>query len=526
MSQKSEKQKLEAWKKFTEGIRNATPIDTSETTHARLERIKHLEANREEWFKYYFSKFAFAEPNQFHINSSDRIFEAYDRMAAKGSGKFYQSRIWARGLSKSTRRMMEIFYLFFAKKFRANMLLVSKSEGNALKLLKPYRGHLEANQRIIQDYGKQESIGSWETGEFTTLDGKSFLAVGRKQSPRGSKDEELRVNIIVFDDTDDDELCRNADLVQEAWDWIEQAVIPCVEISRPYFIFFDNNLIAEDSLTKRASLKANDCEIINIRDASGKSTWWQKNTEEMIEDMFDNLSEASIQKEYYNNPLKTGKSVPEITWGKCPPLKELPFVVTYTDPSPSNKDHPGQKSGASNSRKAVFIVGRKGRRYFVYYGFLDMMGSETLIESMYLCRDFVDRQTIEYNYIENNTLQDPVYSQVYLPLIFEMGVHHPKGILSIIPDDRKKLDKWFRIEATLQPINRRGDLIFNEDEKGNPHMLRLEQHFKSASANSKQLDGPDCIEGAVKIIDTKLDETFSDNNVQFQKRERSNSKHY
>ena len=514
------------WQKYTNGIRKATPIDKNETEETRSERIKRLEApgNEEEWIKYYFKKYAFAEPADFQKKSSLRIFAACDKMQAKGSGKFYQSRKWARGLSKSTRRMMELFYLMFVKKFPINMLLISKSEKNALKLLKPYRGHLEANERIIQDYGRQYNAGAWTDGEFTTLTGNSFLAVGREQSPRGAKNEEMRVNVVDFDDTDDDELCRNPDRVEDAWNWIEQAVIPTVEISKPYFIFFDNNVIAEDSLTLRAAEKANDSETVNIRDENGVSTWPEKNTEEMIDEMLSNLSYASAQKEYFNNPMSTGKTFAEMHWGECPPLKEMPFAVVYADPAPSNKDKPGAKSNLAQSRKAVFIVARKKNTYYIYSGFLDVMGTAIFISSLYACRDYVDNACPAYFYIENNTLQDPFYEQVLLKEVYEQGPYKG-GVLGILPDTRKKPEKWPRIEATLEPLNRMSNLIMNIKEKDNPHMKRLESQFKAAKATSKELDGPDAIEGAVYIISQKIN-TLEDNTVQFQFRSRSPSKGY
>src|SRR4051812_46731772 len=108
----------------------------------------------------------------------------------------------------------------------------------------PYRANLEANQRLINDYGEQQTFSGWKEQEFVTRDKKAFRAVGAEQSPRGSKVDEVRPNIIVFDDLDDDEVCRNADRVKTRWEWVEQAVIPTVEISKPYYIFFDNNIIA------------------------------------------------------------------------------------------------------------------------------------------------------------------------------------------------------------------------------------------------------------------------------------------
>ncbi|MCH5690029.1 hypothetical protein LWM68_40890 [Niabella sp. W65] len=79
-----------------------------------------------------------------------------------------------------------------------------------------------------------------------------------------------------------------------------------------------------------------------------------------------------------------------------------------------------------------------------------------------------------------------------------------RAIISIIGDDRKKPQKFFRIEAELQPLMKNGELILNEAERANPHMQRLEGQFLSASPNSKTMDGPDFVEGGVWFIKNKL----------------------
>lgn len=494
LANQTNKQALVKWEDFLQSIRNSTPVDQNETEEDKAARIKKLEADPEEWFKYYFPKYCFAPAADFQKRSTRRILK---------TKRMFQRRAWARGLAKSTRRMMEIFFITFAKKFRTNMLMISKTEGNAKRLLGPYRANLEANQRLIHDYGVQEKIGSWSEEEFTTRSGHTFRAVGAEQNPRGTRNEELRVTIIVFDDVDDDEVCRNAERVEVRFKWIQEAVIPTVDIAADYYIFFDNNIIGEDSCAQRVKEYATDDEVINIRDANGVSVWPQKNSEEDIDFMLSLISYESAQKEYFNNPMSDGKVFKEMVWGKCPPLSKLDFVVIYADPSTSNKDRPTARSKAQNSCKAVTIVGKKDLKYYVYTAFVDVTKNAVFVDWLYGANDYVAGKTQAYTYIENNTLQDPFYEQVLLPLIFAKGKERGK-VMGITPDARKKPDKFFRIEGTLEPKNRLGLLILNIDEKDNPHMKRLEAQFKSVSPNSRTMDGPDAVEGAVTILDNKI----------------------
>jgi len=490
--EKTDKQALLEWEEFLEAIRSSTTIDLNETQAEQKKRIARLEANPEEWFEYYFPKFSFAKPAPFHIRSTKKFVNSI---------RIYHRRAWARGLAKSTRRMMEVFYLLYAKKTRGNMLLVSKSESNAIRLLDPYRANLEANQRLIHDYGTQERPGKWTDSEFTTRTKHTFRAVGKGQNPRGARNEEMRINIIVFDDVDDDEECRNEERLDLTWKWIQEAVIPTVDIAKPYWICFDNNIIAEDSIAIRAGEYATFNEVVNIRDEKGKSVW-DKNTEADIDAMLAILSYESAQKEYFNNPMSQGKTFKEITWGKCPPIASLPFVLAYADPATSNKDKPTAKSGQSNSHKAVFLLGKKGMHYYVYTGFLDVMSNNDFVEALINVNEYAAKAKQRYSYIENNTLQDPFYQQVLQPLVFAKNKERKTNFYPI-PDAREKPDKWFRIEGTLEPLVRLKLLVFNIDEKDNPDMKRLETQFKTAKPTSKRLDGPDAVEGAVWLINQK-----------------------
>jgi hypothetical protein len=127
-----------------------------------------------------------------------------------------------------------------------------------------------------------------------------------------------------------------------------------------------------------------------------------------------------------------------------------------------------------------------------------------------------------YRYIENNTLQDPFYTQVIKPIIYSKNKERSTSVY-LLGDSRKKGGKYTRVEAKLEPLNRNGLLILNIAEKDNPHMQRCEAQFKAASPNSKIMDAPDTIEGAVTIIDEKAN-LKSATNIIAPKRKRTNKR--
>ncbi len=499
MSKIVEKRYADAWDEFVEKIRSTTTANISETPEDRRKRIKRLEADPEQWFKYYFPKYAYAEPTAFHKAATKRVVN---------NGEFYEIRHWARELAKSARTMMEVLYLTLTGKKR-NVLLISNSYENAERLLTPYQIALEMNGLIIQDYGKQERVGSWTTGEFVTRKKVAFRAIGAGQSPRGTRNEEARPDIILFDDLDTDEDCRNVELINKRWDWVNKAVMGTRSISVPLLVIWCGNIIAEDCCVvraqeiarKRKEVKKGYVDIVNIRDEYGNSTWPEKNTEEFIENTLSGVTFSAQQSEYYNNPHTEGKAFKDVAFGKVPPLNKFQYLVSYGDPATSNADKGKGATGASY--KSVVLVGCLDQVYYVIKCFVGHMKNAEYVDCFYMLEQFVNKKAQLFSYIENNTLQEPFYDQVFKPLFFKKGKEFGK-MVSIIPDGRKKPDKYTRIEGTLEPINRLGCLIFNEAEKEKPDMKLMVSQLKSVSPHSKTMDGPDALEGAVVMINSRI----------------------
>lgn len=121
----------------------------------------------------------------------------------------------------------------------------------------------------------------------------------------------------------------------------------------------------------------------------------------------------------------------------------------------------------------------------------------------YNLRDYASERVQVYYFIENNSLQDPFYEQVFLPMFAARA--RERGFIGITPDCRCKPPKFERIEGNLEPLIRQGRLVLNIDERENPHMKRLEEQFLLLNRQMKSpADGPDCIEGGVWIINQKI----------------------
>ncbi len=474
------------WQEYHKALKRDKAIDDLSPAERR-KKLERLEAHPVEWMQFFFSEYCKYPFTPFHKRAIKRIC---------GNAEWYEVLSWSRELAKSTIVMMCVMHLVCSGRKR-NILLVSNSNSNACRLLDPYRKAFESNSLLKAYYGDLRAFGKWREEEFTLTNGASFRALGALESPRGTRKDAVRPDTILVDDFDTDSECRNPDIINKKWDWIEQALIPTRSISEPLLIVWAGNIIAQDCCVKRAGEKADNHDIVNIRDKNGRSTWPEKNTEAHIDRIAASISTRSYQQEYFNNPLSEGDTFKELTWGECPPLSKLQFAVAYGDPAPSNSKN------KATSYKALFLIGYYDGKFYVYTGYLDHVVNDEYVNWYYYIRDYVKNSTQVYNYIENNKLQDPFYEQVFLPLFAQKG--KAMGFVGIMPDTRKKPEKFDRIEGNLEPLNRQGRLVLNIREKDNPHMKRLAEQFLLVNRAMKApADGVDCIEGGVWIINQKI----------------------
>lgn len=479
----TDRQAIKNWDEYRKQVDKATFINLNETAVDKAKRIERQERNFEAWSKFYFPNYYNSAPAPFHIAASKRWLS---------HTRWYEVRAWSRELAKSSRAMMEDLYLLLTKKARVK-ILVSNSYDNAVKLAMPYKINLESNHRIIADYGEQQSIGDWTDGKFTSKMGFTITAIGAGQSPRGFRLEEIRPDIIDVDDIDTDEDCRNPEMIKKKWDWIEKALIPTVSISGNKRIRFNGNIIAQYCCITEAIKKADHVDVINIRDAQGKSSW-ARNSEDDIDYMLSKISYISAQQEYFNNPITEGTVFKEMHYKEMPSPARYGFLVCYIDLS--------YKSSRKNDYKFAVLMGKIKSEYHILKAFGVQGTTAQLAKGLEDIRQFVGGKAPVYWIAEENFLQDIIKKQLHDDL---SAIHSP---IVITADTRKKPDKFHRIESTLEPLNTNGRLFLNAAERDNPGMQTLDEQFRVLAPGSRAHDdGPDAAEGAKHIIDGKIVQT-------------------
>lgn len=494
-----DRKQIQYWEQYRKNLQNFSPSDNLSFGEMTAKRHK-LEMDVIAWCKFFFPSYATADFAPFHKKFLKRICSHME---------YYQVLSWSRELAKSTITMFAVLYLTLTGK-KHNVLLASNSLDNAVRLLEPFRANLDSNSRIIQYYGEQASLGHWESGEFITKKGVAFRALGAGQSPRGSRNDNYRPDVIICDDFDTDEDCRNPETIKKKWSWFEQALYATRAINKPLTVIFCGNIIAKDCCITRAGKVADNWDIVNIRDSNGKSSW-AKNTEEHIDRVLSKISSRSAQQEYFNNPLAEGDVFKELYFEKIPPLKKFKFLVNYADPGTTNK------ATKNSSTKAICQIGFLDGKFYVIDLRVNHVGNKEFVSWFYDLCENVPSDVQVYNYIENNSLQDPFFEQVISPLFNELS--KTRGIISLVGDTRKKPDKFQRIEGNLEPLNSSGHLIFNADKQDNEHFIRAKEQFLLVSPSMKApADLPDCVEGGVWIVKNKL-HTTQDNAIMIGRRQ-------
>lgn len=486
-----EKQALAQWEEFHRSLQSNVFIDTSLSANELEALRKRLEADPIAWIEHMFPAYAKYPFADFQRAAIKRIIS---------NGEWYEVLSWSRGLAKSTVAMFCLMYLAFTGRKRF-VICASATEDAATRLLIPYRINFTSNPRIRQLYGPQETIGAWTESEFTARCGCKFLAIGAGSAPRGARNEYSRPDVLYLDDFDTDEECRNEERLKKKWEWWEQALYGTRDISEPLLSLWCGNIIAKDCCVARAGRQADHWDVINIRDAEGRSIWPAKNSEESIDIALSKISKRAQQAEYFNNPISEGKILTQLPFGKVPHLESFSFLITYGDPAYS--DSRSRKS----STKSLWLIGKKGGRYYIIKGFLGHATNAQFIDWYFQLEDYVAGACPLYHHIENNKLQDPFFQQVFRPLLLEANKRRKKK-LYIRPDEKKKTDKATRIETRLEPIDREGRWIFNEDEADNPMMQELIEQCKLFELHLPYpADGPDSLEGGIRVLDDKQRES-------------------
>ena len=486
-----EQREYEQWLAEMQETIRLRPIE-NETETDRAKRIAKLKKDFTKFCRYYFPEFMDADFAWFH-KEAVRVITERDNVMFVGE--------WPREHAKSV--VMDIFLPLYLKALGllTGVVLASANEDKADGLLADLQEQLMFNERYKADYGPQYKAGKWDTGHFVTNDGIGFWAFGRGQSPRGVREAALRPNLIIVDDIDDAEICKNEKRVEEATDWILGDLYGCAPTKGSRFVMIGNRIhkrsilahvvgdVEEGDPPKEGIVHLKVYALENPRthqmdlSEKGVPAWKERYTREQILTKMENMGRRLALRELFHQHIVIGRIFQEehLPWAELPPLSNCDALVTYCDPS--------WKETKKNDFKAIVLVGKNGRYLDIYDCFCRQCTTPEMVRGHYNLAEEIPEHRACRHYMESNFMQD-IHLKKYDEEAEARGYS-----LAIRGDYRKKPDKVDRIE-NLSAYAERGLLRFNQARRHSPDMQELRQQFLGFPDYPHD-DGPDAVEGAI-----------------------------
>ena len=262
---------------------------------------------------------------------------------------------------------------------------------------------------------------------------------------------------IVIDDLDDDEMCRSESRVREMTKWVKEALFGCFGGKGGRFIMV-GNLIGKNSVLQ----KIIDSDTVHTSSGECYRQAWQSGMARTIYHRIPERYRAIhgipfVPEGIHEQPDYEGAVFSE-QWIRYKPMLKLKFyesIVVYVDPS--------WKSSGKNDYKACKMWGRprkglktaKPTELHCIRAFVRQCSVGEMVRWLYDLYEAIPEDAAATFYMEANFMQDTILDE------FEREGVARGYQLPILPDTRKKPDKYARIEA-ISPLWERGCVYYNE----------------------------------------------------------------
>ncbi len=482
----------ERWDALVLKVSSSRPTDLLETPAAKAARIARLLADYDTFVTYYFPHYTVNKLGEvthcapFHIEGAAAVLAD---PSYKGIWEIF------RGGAKSTHA--DIFLPLFLKQQRPVrqlnvMMLIGKNNTTAQRLLQDVMVELAHNPRFLHDFGPQIRDGSWEQGEFQTLDGCGFVALGMGQPPRGTRFGANRPDFIVADDLDDDKLKKNPARIREAVDWLYRAVLPTMDIGIARFLLVNNRIARRGILaTLVAERPAWHHLLVNALDEAGNPSW-PKYTRAYYAQLKKDIGTKAFLTEYQNDPQEDGGVflLEQIHYGPAD-WTAMEAIVAYADFSYS--------TSASSDFTSIHYVGRVGTKFYAL--------------KTYHRQDETAAKAVRWWYAFHLSLPEAIRVRVrawaeanatqktILKPLFDKEARQ-RGVAQFVRfDTSKKGDKADRI-GSMTTYYENGDLIYCQTQEADPDMLAAVEQLTGWSEKAAHDDGPDAQQSAIAKLES------------------------
>ena len=136
-----------------------------------------------------------------------------------------------RGFAKSTIISLEYVIYCICYKLEDFIVIISSTADTASAFLRDVKREIESNAKLAADFpeicdiNKRTSSIRWSESEIITPNGIKIIALGTGQQIRGRRNRSERPTLIILDDIETNETCRNPESAYNLEDWLKKAVL-------------------------------------------------------------------------------------------------------------------------------------------------------------------------------------------------------------------------------------------------------------------------------------------------------------
>lgn len=166
----------------------------------------------------------FSKPlSQFHRD----MFKDAQRMILgdKYSQKFFV-RAAPRGFGKSRIISVVLPLWCIVYKYRQNIVLIADTGPQSTEYISTIKDELESNTKLKEDFGRLESDKKWSETEIETINGVHVVAKSSGKSLRGMSWHNIRPDLVVLDDLENDEMVNTEEQRSKLRTWFTKVVLP------------------------------------------------------------------------------------------------------------------------------------------------------------------------------------------------------------------------------------------------------------------------------------------------------------
>lgn len=494
MAADSIKRTLQDWQAFCKQIAESSTIPFNETIETQNNRIKKALTDYNFFVKQYFPIYADADCGYFHIQAAKNILNDKNIMAILE---------WPREHAKSVHATIIIPMWLIAHKQLTGMILMGKNEDDAANLLSDIQAQLMENKLFIHDFGTQYNMGDWQTGDFTTIDGIRFLALGRNQSPRGARKGEKRPNYAVIDDIDDDKLVENPRLVKNVVDRILGALYFALATKASRLVVAGNRIHQNSVLanlvgdTKPGAPKREGIyhsKVFAIE--NGIPAWKERYTINDINAKIQKAGNIVGRREFFHETHVQGTIFKDeyFHWFTPPKLFDCNIIIGYFDPSYENNP--------KSDFKAVRVWALHNNIKWCLKSFVRRCELKEVFKWMSQIEDELPTGVGIIWYVEKQFFNRPIQDALFAHNKLRKSLMLKE--LIVITDNRVKENKYTRI-AKMEPAYSNAEVAYNINEIHNPDMIEGNNQLKKIEPGYASADdSPDADEGAWYYLNMHL----------------------